>query len=228
MTEWSLEQLCSPIEAQADATALDRLRAATTTAEQLRRAGDELLDRYVQAARADGCSWADIGAALGVSKQAAHERFVDAPLMWPIHFNPPARATVARALAEARAFGHPYLGTEHLLLALTLDDGLGGTTLATFGITEAAVRDAIERTVGHGSSQQSPMMGVSPRTKRVFEAARKEAKRLSRQDCADTEHLLLALSGNPGVAREILGAHKVDDHAIRTRLAPPRRRRGRG
>jgi len=34
----------------------------------------------VQAARADGRSWSEIGTALGLTKQAAHERFVDAPL----------------------------------------------------------------------------------------------------------------------------------------------------
>ena len=56
---------------------------------------------------------ADIGAALGVSKQAAHERFVAAPLAWPTNFNEPARQVVALAVSEARGFGHRYLGTGH-------------------------------------------------------------------------------------------------------------------
>jgi hypothetical protein len=33
------------------------------------------LDRAVEVARSDGASWATIGAALGVSRQAAWERF---------------------------------------------------------------------------------------------------------------------------------------------------------
>ena len=33
-----------------------------------------------------------------MTKQAAHERFVDAPLAWPQNFNEPARGVVARAL----------------------------------------------------------------------------------------------------------------------------------
>lgn len=36
-----------------------------------------LLDQAVAAARAKGQSWTDIGTALGISKQAAHERFRD-------------------------------------------------------------------------------------------------------------------------------------------------------
>ncbi|SDD17365.1 hypothetical protein [Actinokineospora iranica] len=41
-----------------------------------------LTERAVAAARATGASWADVGAALGVSRQAAHERFraLDQPM----------------------------------------------------------------------------------------------------------------------------------------------------
>src|SRR5213078_1745111 len=101
--------LSNPIDAAAGSSPLDRLTAASATADELRDLSDALLDRYVQAARADGRSWTEIGAALGVTKQAAHERFVDAPLEWPQNFNEPARAVVARALEEARGFGHRYL-----------------------------------------------------------------------------------------------------------------------
>src|SRR5882724_5849482 len=125
----TLDALSAPIDEAAGANALDRLQAAAATAVELRTLSDALLDRYVRAARGDGCSWTEIGTALGVTKQAAHERFVDAPLTWPTNFNEPARHVVARALTEARGFGHRYLGTEHLLLALTGDRGLAGATL---------------------------------------------------------------------------------------------------
>jgi hypothetical protein len=41
----------------------------------------------------------------------------------------------------------------------------------------------------------------------------------SRRSCASTEHLLLALAGNPGVARDILTEHDADAAAIREQLA---------
>lgn len=198
---------------------LDRLGAAAATANELRGLSDELLDRYVQAARAEGRSWAEIGTALGVTKQAAHERFVDAPLAWPENFNEPAREVVARALAEARGFGHRYLGTEHLLLALSAERGLASTALADLGVTERVVRDAIERIIGRGRSGDSGTLGITPRTKRVLEAAVKEAKRVGRQRCADSEHLLLALAATDGVAHDILSERGAGEEAVRERLA---------
>jgi ATP-dependent Clp protease ATP-binding subunit ClpA len=178
-----------------------------------------LLDRYVQAARADGRSWSEIGTALGVTKQAAHERFVDAPLAWPEHFNEPARAIVARALEEARGFGHRYLGTEHLLLALTAEPGLARATLTELGVSEPAVRESIERIIGRGRSSEGATLGITPRTKRVFEAAVKEGKRIGSRRCADPEDLLLALAAGDGVAGDILAEHGAADEAIREQLA---------
>jgi ATP-dependent Clp protease ATP-binding subunit ClpC len=153
-----------------------------------------------------------------VTKQAAHERFVDAPLAWPHNFNEPARAVVARALGEARGFGHRYLGTEHLLLAVSAEPGLAATALAELGVSEHAVRDSIDRIIGRGRSGDAAL-GITPRTKRVLEAAVKEAKRVGRQRCADSEHLLLALAANDGVAGEILAEHGAEEEAIREQLA---------
>jgi hypothetical protein len=214
----TLEQLSAPIEADREAGPLARIEAAAATASELRGLGDALLDRYVQAARADGRSWSEIGTALGVTKQAAHERFVDAPLSWPQNFNEPARAVVARALEDARVFGHRYLGTEHLLLALSAEPGLAGTALGELGVDERAVRRAIERIIGRGRSGDGTL-GITPRTKRVFETAVKEAKRLGSQRCANSEHLLLALAASDGVARDILGEQDAGEEAIREKLA---------
>jgi Clp amino terminal domain, pathogenicity island component len=218
-TGLTLEQLSAPIETDPGAGALDRVRAAAATANELRCLADELLDRDVQGARADGASWSDIGTALGVTKQAAHERFVDAPLAWPQNFSDPARAVVARALEEARGFGHRYLGTEHLLLARSAEPGLAGTTLAELGVSEHGVRASIERMIGCGRSGDSATLGITPRAKRVLAAAVKEAKRVGRQRCADSEHLLLALAASEGVARDILAQHQAGEDALRDRLA---------
>lgn len=51
--------------------ALADVRAA---AEDLRKA-EARLDEAVARARADGCSWADVGTAAGITRQSAHERW---------------------------------------------------------------------------------------------------------------------------------------------------------
>jgi ATP-dependent Clp protease ATP-binding subunit ClpC len=154
-----------------------------------------------------------------VTKQAAHERFVDAPLAWPQNFNEPARAVVARALEEARDFGHRYLGTEHLLLALSSEPGLAGATLAELGVSELAVRESIEQMIGRGRSGEGATLGITPRTKRVFEAALKEGKRIGSRRCAEPEDVLLALAAGDGVAGDILAERGTGEEAIREQLA---------
>jgi hypothetical protein len=212
-----LDELAATVEARTpDGTSLERLGAAAAVAGDLRELGDVLLDRYVQAARAENRPWAQIGEALGVTKQAAQQRFPASPAdAWP-GVSEAASAVLGRAVEHARGFGHRYLGTEHVLLALASDDGLAGAALARSGVAPAAVEEAIGRIIGRGHSSASATLGVTPRTKRALETARKEARRLGHR-CADTEHLLLGIAESEGVARQILA--ELDATAPRAQLA---------
>ncbi|MET7336610.1 hypothetical protein [Nonomuraea sp. NPDC005650] len=53
----------------------DRPLAALTLLSQVESWQRTLLDQAVAAAREGGASWADVGEAMGITKQAAHERF---------------------------------------------------------------------------------------------------------------------------------------------------------
>ncbi|NUT45651.1 MAG: hypothetical protein HOV86_37240, partial [Thermoactinospora sp.] len=55
--------------------AADRPLAALTLLSQVESWQRTLLDQAVAGARGGGASWAEIGEAMGISKQAAHERF---------------------------------------------------------------------------------------------------------------------------------------------------------
>jgi hypothetical protein len=202
-----------------DAESLDGLGAAAAVAGDLRELGDLVVDHYVQAARGDGRSWSQIGEALGVSKQAVQQRFVAAPTdtqLWP-GLSEAASAVVTQAVEHARSFGHRYLGTEHLLLALAADDGLAGATLARLGVGPEGVAEQIVAIIGPGHSAGSATLGITPRTKRVLEAARKEARRLGHR-CADTEHVLLAVCESGGVAEQILSKLGTDGRQARVQL----------
>jgi ATP-dependent Clp protease ATP-binding subunit ClpA len=68
-------------------------------------------------------------------------------------FTDQARAVVVQAQQEARGLRHGWIGTEHLLLALLHPStGAPATLLGEAGVTTDAVRNAVQRHVGHGRS----------------------------------------------------------------------------
>src|SRR4051812_28957340 len=71
----TLEDLIAEVEEQAASDApLDLVSAAMGTKADLDDLGDGLIDVFVARARAAGCSWSEIGTAMGVTKQAAQQR----------------------------------------------------------------------------------------------------------------------------------------------------------
>jgi ATP-dependent Clp protease ATP-binding subunit ClpA len=71
-------------------------------------------------------------------------------------FTEPARQVVVRAQEEARAFGHPWLGTEHLLLGVLAEPRAPGVrVLADLGVTMATGRAALRQLVGAGGLCES-------------------------------------------------------------------------
>jgi hypothetical protein len=220
----TVDGLSQEVAARADSDdALARLAAAVGVADQVRDLADELIDRYVAGAREQGRSWSEVGAVLGVSKQAAQQRFVmpAATSAWPKDFDDDARSLLPTAQVHARRFRHRYLGTEHLLLALTENPGLAGTTLRRLGIDADRVSRLIRELVGEGHSSETAALGISPRTKRVLEAAGHEARRLNhRCAIAAPEHVLLALGARrDGVAAQILDALGADEQRVRRQLS---------
>src|ERR671918_770998 len=70
----NLDELIAAVETSGAEDPLDRLAAAAAIKDQVEALGDELLDHFVKAARDQGCSWTQIGEALGVTRQAAQQR----------------------------------------------------------------------------------------------------------------------------------------------------------
>src|SRR6266511_190414 len=118
--------------------------AATVSAEHAADA-DRLLDHFVAHARGTGMSWTDIGARLGVSKQAARQRFADtAPagtLPFAARTAPRLRACLDQAGQEARNDGAVEIGTHHLLAGL-LAEGVAAAILERLGVHADALRAA--------------------------------------------------------------------------------------
>ena len=58
---------------------LDRVEAALRVSGELASGADDLIGHFVAEARQAGCSWTQIGERIGVSKQAARQRFTVPP-----------------------------------------------------------------------------------------------------------------------------------------------------
>jgi hypothetical protein len=207
----SVEELAREVTARADEP-LDRLAAAVALAEDVRDVADQLLDQFVTQARADGRSWSEIGTVLGVTKQAAQQRYLPAAPKDLSHL-------MAQAEQQARTFNHHYVGTEHVLLALTQDEGVAGAALARLGVDKELVTNQIVAIIGRGESSGPGALGITPRTKRVFEVGRQEARRLGRR-CPAPEHVLLALGRDRnGVGARILRDAGATDARVRAEIA---------
>jgi hypothetical protein len=173
-----------------------QLTAAAELAERLRVRGDELLDQFIAAARADGASWSQIGCALGTSKQAAQQRFAalsdPPPGQAPFGLTGPAANVLTAAAEQARELGHHYVRPEHLVLGLVATpDELAAQVLTELGVTLKGARRKVKQRLGTGPSRPAGSLGVAPQTKRLLELARAIAKSLGHR-CPRTEHILLA------------------------------------
>ena len=111
-------------------------------------------------------------------------------------FTQRAKAVLTIAQEEAKYFKHQSVGSEHILLALVIEqNGIAGKTLREMNITENDIREEIEHLTGYGTVRQYPenaYLAYSPRAKHTFAYAGDEAKRLGAPQIG-TEHLLLGL-----------------------------------
>jgi hypothetical protein len=217
---------------------LDQLATASLVISQLSDTGDAVLGHFVDQARKNGRSWVEISSVLGVTKQAVHKRFAaagaaDRPLLR--RYTERARHTVEAATAIARGFQHPVVGTEHILLGFFHDPGcIAATILAAAGTDHDTVQAAVLRHVPRGTGPTEPASPAGqanfdeprepaelPLTHRAVDALARalgEALELG-QNYVGTEHMLLALYGDPeSVAARVLVEVGPDDATAKARV----------
>jgi ATP-dependent Clp protease ATP-binding subunit ClpC len=128
--------------------------------------------------------------------------------------NPRARRVLDLMHEEAAGLNHPFIGTEHLLLALLREEqGLAAQTLAALGVTLADARAAVSafyaRAVASGLAKpnNAPVAAdrdYTWRTRKVLGLALDEMQRRG-DGLVRTEHLLIGLvRDGGGVGAEIL------------------------
>lgn len=197
---------------------LDLLATAAATVEEVSDAADALLSHFVDRTRRAGHSWTEIGAALGVTKQAVQKRFTveekRSPRGWERYTDRARAVTSTHAFAAAEELGNNYVGTEHLLLAIWGEpEGIAAKALTSAGLTRDEVVEAIDARIPRGTQGRG---GFTPRAWVAIENSAKVAFELG-HNYVGTEHLLLSMmTGVGGVADDILGERNVTVDKVRS------------
>ena len=135
-------------------------------------------------------------------------------------FTDKARKVLVLAQEEARALHQPYVGTEHVLLALMKEeDGLAAQALEHLGVKYDSAVEAVRQVVTiDDSTDVSGHLSFTPRVKRVLENSLREAMQMGKSYIS-TEHLLLGIvRENEGTAIDVLARLGVTGDAIRSSL----------
>ncbi len=220
MAAVSVAKLADAVRQQAPGAPLDRVEAALTVSEELASGADELIGQFVEEARRAGCSWTEIGQRIGVSKQAARQRFADprrrAAQTWRL--SAPCGGCLEAARREAAADGAAEVGTHHQLIGL-FHEGVAAAVLEELGVRVGAVRAAArELFPGAGGLPGGRPPQESAEAREALRRAAAIAQQAGRSDVG-TEHLLATLALDPGSrARRVLSHLGVSIAAIKRGL----------
>ncbi|MGI8451033.1 MAG: Clp protease N-terminal domain-containing protein [Streptosporangiaceae bacterium] len=147
----SLDTLITYVKVQRPGgSPLDNLSDAVTVSAQLSDQADSLIGHFVDQARRSGASWSQIGASMGVTKQAAQQRFVPrGPVKMPAvpgdfsRFTLRARNVLAAAEDLAQAADVAVIGPEHLAVGLLAEpEGVAAKAMAALGVSPGQLRSA--------------------------------------------------------------------------------------
>jgi ATP-dependent Clp protease ATP-binding subunit ClpA len=214
------------------------LEAAIVVAGEVSGAADDMIEHYVGAARAASVSWTLIGERLGVSKQAARQKFahrlevgdVIGDAAETMVMAPRLSACLQAAQAAADA-DDSVPGTQHLLLGL-LHAGGAASVLDRLGVNRDKVRAANARLfepamIAGEDGHERRVVGDGEAEQALTGARRLAARRGQSQ--FRTEHLLFCIALDPGsAARRVLGDLGVEPARIKKELeewiAPVQRR----
>ncbi len=129
-------------------------------------------------------------------------------------YTPNAQSALNIAQEQARYFKHQAVGTEHLLLALSLEkNGVAANLLRQLNVTTDDLREEIERFTGYGTMTNmtaDSYLPYSPKMREVLSVAGQLAQQLGTNQIG-TEHLMLALLGDSNIlSSRILNSLNVD------------------
>jgi ATP-dependent Clp protease ATP-binding subunit ClpA len=191
---------------------LENLSDAVNVGADLDEQSDALIGHFVDQARRSGASWSQIGASMGMSKQAAQKRFV---ARWQAadfsRFTQRSRNVLAVSGQIATGAGAEVIGAEHLTAGLLSEpDGLAARVIHGAGLTDEQILAALQLGPAPGSAGGEGADPEALRRLRFTEAGRAAIRdaltaALKRgHNYIGTEHLLLGILNSNGDAGRLL------------------------
>jgi len=218
MTEFPvpLDNLIAYVKAlHPDGGPLDNLSDAMTVSARLDEQSDALIGHFVDQARHSGATWSQIGASMGVTKQAAQQRFVrdlmpEGQQMFS-RFTQRARNALG---AAGQVAGADPIGAAHLAVALlTEPGGLAAKVMAGAGLTGERICTAVEAgpasPAGDVDAATLRQLSFSAGGKAALKGTLKAALRFG-HNYIGTEHLLLGILFADGPTAQALVSLGLD------------------
>ncbi|MEV5982650.1 Clp protease N-terminal domain-containing protein [Streptomyces sp. NPDC052114] len=215
MTLPDLDDLIAEVDRRCDSALRDEgqeqpdwlalLAVAVRVSGHLQALADDLVEDYVEHCRMHGVSWAEIGGALGVTRQAVQQRF-HAPHK---RYGPETMSDeLRRAMAHVKqaAVGHRnnYIGTEHLLWGLTAEDNGATRLLRDAGVPPEAVHRAVGARLSTGASQAAERIAWTPYSRKAMALAEARAERNGAERIGCDDLLSGLVQVGRGVAADVL------------------------
>lgn len=125
-------------------------------------------------------------------------------------FTVTAKNALKGALEEAGALGHTYIGTEHLLLAMTKEkESVGGGILLARGVDYHSTRNLIREISGVGDPSHPDSADMTPALRRVIELSSSMASKYGHSLIGTEDLLLSVIAERESVAVKLLIAQNI-------------------
>lgn len=152
-----------------------------------------------------GYSWTEVGAVLGVTRQAVQQRF-DTPHKQyaPDAFTADLGEAMGQMKKVAVRYWNNHIGTEHLLWGLTAQTNNPTRLLRAAGASPQDLHQAVEDRMTVGASQAAVRIAWTPYARKAIALAEERARRAA-LNAIDCDHLLFGISEiGRGVAAAML------------------------
>jgi Clp amino terminal domain, pathogenicity island component len=189
---------------------LGNLADAVGVGADLDETSDALIGYFVDRARRTGASWSEIGASMGVSKQAAQKRFVT---QWEgaefSRFTQRTRNALAAASRIAAGAGSDVIGASHLAAGLLSEpDGLAAKVIHGAGLADDQVLAALGLEPDAAAAEEAGpealrRLRFTDEGRAVIRGAVTAVFKLG-HNYIGTEHLLLGILNANGDAGQVL------------------------